>query len=90
MLTRHGMDLASGAAVAGVGLFEISISLVSARFLWLIVGLLSLVVGFVLLGNPAMGATALMLVIGVFAIVWGIILLVEALSQPEITQTWIS
>jgi uncharacterized membrane protein HdeD (DUF308 family) len=68
------------------GLFEILIALVLARFLWLIAGVLSVVVGVVLLGNPHRGAVALVLVLGVFAIIWGILLLIEATTRPSFTE----
>ncbi len=68
------------------GMFEISLSLVTARFLWLIAGLLSLAVGFVLLANPLLGELALMLVLGTFAIVDGIILLVDAYRAPKVVE----
>ena len=67
------------------GGFEIVTSLVTARFLWLVAGVLALIAGFVLLSNPQLGALALVLVIGISAIARGVILLVEAIRGPEIS-----
>ncbi len=68
------------------GVFEIGASLVTARFLWLVSGLLSLLVGFILLANPMQGALALILVIGFFSVVWGIIFVIDAIRMPKIKE----
>ena len=68
------------------GVFEIGASLATARFLWLVGGLLSLLVGFILLANPMQGAVALILVVGFFAVVWGIIFVVDAIRMPRIKE----
>jgi uncharacterized membrane protein HdeD (DUF308 family) len=72
------------------GLFEIFASLVLARFLTLLAGVLTVVAGFVLLGNPRDGALALVLVIGMFAIVRGIILLIDAFRWPDFADIGLS
>jgi uncharacterized membrane protein HdeD (DUF308 family) len=68
------------------GVFEIGASLVTARFLWLVSGLLSLLVGFILLANPVAGALALVLVIGFYSVVWGIIFVIDAIRMPKIKE----
>jgi len=47
-----------------------------------IVGVVSVLFGFVLLANPLAGALALVMVIGAFAIVRGIIQLAKAVRAP--------
>src|SRR5579884_65329 len=59
-----------------VGITEIVASLALPNFLLLIVGIISIVFGFVLLRNPAAGLLALIMVIGIFAIIRGAVLLV--------------
>jgi uncharacterized membrane protein HdeD (DUF308 family) len=66
-----------------VGFIEIFGSFATGQFLLLVVGVLTVVFGFVLLANPAAGALALVFVIGVFAIVRGILLLFEAFRSPS-------
>ncbi len=68
------------------GMLEIGASLVTGRFLWLVAGLLSLLVGFILLANPMQGALALVLVIGFFAVVWGIIFVIDAIRMPKVKE----
>jgi uncharacterized membrane protein HdeD (DUF308 family) len=66
------------------GPFEIFAAFVTARFLWLVAGVLALAAGLVLLGNPAQGALALVLVIGISSIIRGIVYLVDAIRGPEL------
>ncbi len=65
-----------------VGIVEVVGGVVHARFLTVIAGVISILFGFVLFGNPVAGALALIWVIGLFAIVRGIVLLVGAFRAP--------
>ncbi len=69
-----------------VGVVEMFASLVTARFLWLVAGLLALALGFVLLANPQLGGLALMITVGIFAIVWGIVLVIDAIRAPRVME----
>lgn len=69
------------------GVTEMIASLALGKFLLMIVGILSTVFGFVLLGNPTAGALALVIVIGMFSIVRGIVLLLFALRVPMMPAT---
>jgi uncharacterized membrane protein HdeD (DUF308 family) len=72
-----------------IGLFEIIGGLFDAHFLLMLVGVISVVFGFVLLANPASGALALVMVIGIFAIIRGIMLLVDAVRMPStMSPSW--
>jgi len=66
------------------GVVEVVAGLASGQFLAVIVGLLTTVVGFLLLMNPAAGALAYVLLIGVFAIVRGVFLLIAAFQTPSL------
>jgi len=65
------------------GLIEVLASLATGQLLLLIIGVLTIVFGFILLENPTRGALALITVIGAFAVVRGILLLFEAARAPE-------
>ncbi|HEX5416499.1 MAG TPA: DUF308 domain-containing protein [Chloroflexota bacterium] len=67
-----------------IGLLEIVAALGTAEWLLLIVGVISIVFGFVLLGNPAASIVAMVVVIGIFAIVRGIVLLIHSFRGPEV------
>jgi uncharacterized membrane protein HdeD (DUF308 family) len=73
--------IAFWAILTGIG--EIIGSFSTGHFLWLVTGLISIVFGFLLLGNPIVGALAYVMVIGVFAIVRGIFLIVQAFKAPS-------
>lgn len=73
-----------------VGLLQLFSSLLTARFLWGLTGLLSAAAGLILLSNPLQGGLALVLVIGAFTIVEGIILLIDAFRAPKIVEWRIS
>lgn len=66
-----------GLVAAVAGLFQ-------AQLGALITGVLAIVLGFVLLGNPVRSVLAYVLVIGIFAIVRGVLLLVEAIRAPSL------
>lgn len=70
-----------------VGIAEVFAGLFQAQFGLLIVGVISILFGFVLLANPVAGALAFVFVIGVFAIVRGVLLLIAAVRAPAPTQT---
>jgi uncharacterized membrane protein HdeD (DUF308 family) len=65
-----------------VGTIEAVAGLFVADFALLIVGVISILFGFILLANPIYGALALVTVIGIFAIVRGVLLLVYAARAP--------
>lgn len=65
------------------GVVEVIGGLTLPSFGLVLIGLLSTVFGFVLLGNPAAGALALVVVIGIFAIIRGILLLVYSIRAPS-------
>jgi uncharacterized membrane protein HdeD (DUF308 family) len=59
-------------------------SLGTAEFLGVLTGVLAIVLGLILLGNPIVGALAMVMVIGIFAIVRGVMFLVRAFSTPAL------
>ena len=65
-----------------VGVAQVVGGIFTTQWLTSIVGVISIVFGFVLFANPMAGALALVWVIGAFAIVRGIILLVHAVQAP--------
>jgi uncharacterized membrane protein HdeD (DUF308 family) len=72
------------------GLFQIFASLLTARFLWALAGVLALAAGYVLLANPLQGGLAFVLVLGVFAIINGVLLLIDAFRAPQVTEWRVS
>ncbi|MGE5619025.1 MAG: HdeD family acid-resistance protein [Sphingomonadaceae bacterium] len=68
-----------------LGVVEIVAGISSAQLLPVIAGVITVLFGFVLFGNPAAGAVALVWLIGIFAIVRGIVLLVGAFRVPPVT-----
>jgi len=66
-----------------VGLVEAVAGLFAVDFALLVVGVISILFGFVLLANPVRGALALVTVIGIFAIIRGILVLVYAARAPS-------
>ena len=65
-----------------IGLIEIVSSFTTGQFLLAVVGLLTVLFGFILLANPAAGILAFTVIVGVFAIVRGVLLLVQAVRLP--------
>lgn len=70
-----------------VGVVEVVAGFAQANFLVGILGVISILFGFVLLANPALGALALVWVIGAFAIVRGILELLRAFRLPAQAPT---
>jgi uncharacterized membrane protein HdeD (DUF308 family) len=64
------------------GIVEIIGAFSTGQFLMIIVGVLTIIFGFILLANPGVGALALIFVIGIFAIVRGIVQLLHAFNPP--------
>ena len=67
-----------------IGVMEIVASLTTGQFVLIITGILSIVFGLILLGNPVAGVLALIVVIGIFSIIRGVILLVEAIRATTV------
>lgn len=65
-----------------VGVAEVVAGITRAQFLAVVAGVITVLFGFVLLGNPAAGALALVWVIGLFALVRGALLLIGAFMAP--------
>jgi uncharacterized membrane protein HdeD (DUF308 family) len=70
-----------------IGIFEIARAFSTGQFLAFIAGVLGIVVGFILLANPAAGILAFIIVLGVFAIVRGVMLIIQAFQQPSTRAT---
>lgn len=68
-----------------VGVIELVAGISTAQLLPVVTGVISVLFGFVLFGNPLAGAVALVWVIGLFSIVRGIVLLVGAFRAPQVT-----
>ncbi len=66
-----------------IGVIEIIAAFSTGEFLLAVAGVIALLFGFVLLGNPIAGALAYVTVIGIFAIVRGVMLIVQAVRAPE-------
>lgn len=56
-------------------------------FLLIVLGILTVIFGFILLANPGLGALAYITVIGVFAVIRGVVEIVGALRAPAVTPS---
>ena len=70
-----------------VGMMEIFASFATGQLVLLVVGLLTVIFGFIVLANPVHSVVALVMVIGIFYIVRGITLIFHAFSMPSTTPT---
>jgi uncharacterized membrane protein HdeD (DUF308 family) len=70
-----------------VGMMEIFAGFATGQLLYVVVGLLTLLFGFIILANPVPGTLALIMVIGVFYIVRGIMLIIQSFHLPASTPT---
>jgi uncharacterized membrane protein HdeD (DUF308 family) len=60
---------------------------ITNEWLWILSGVLSVVLGLVLVFQPAVGAVGLVTTIGVFSIAWGVILIALALKVRRLATT---